>query len=70
MDSRSAGNASRSVLSLLVMIAGGLLLLSMPAVLLVLALAHPQDAHLPGMLVILSSVGGMALVAIGATLHE
>ena len=64
----SGGN--RNMLSRLVMGVGALLLLVVPAILFVLAISHTKDFHLPGTLLILSVVSGMALVGIGAALHD
>jgi Flp pilus assembly protein protease CpaA len=52
------------------MVAGALLLLLVPAVLLFYALSDPKNAQIPGTLVILSVVVGMALVVVGAALRD
>lgn len=58
------------MLSLVIMGVGALLLLIVPALMFVLALGQTKDFHLPGTLLILSVVSGMALVIVGAALHD
>ncbi len=69
-DQLSGGRSARRVLSIVVIVLGALLLLSLPVVLVVLAFVREQNARLPGTLVIISAAGGMALVVIGAALRE
>jgi len=61
---------NRNILSLIIMGLGALLLLIVPLLLFVFALAQSKTFQLPGTLMILSVVSGMALVVIGAALHD
>ncbi len=65
----SAGS-TRRLLSLIFMALGAILLLLVPTMLVVLAFAQTRDVDLSGTVVILSAVGGMALVVIGAALRD
>lgn len=67
---RVPSGSNRNLLSLIVMAVGALLLLLVPVILLALAITQAKDVHIPGTLVILTVAGGMALVVIGAALHE
>jgi hypothetical protein len=58
------------MLSWIVMALGALFLLIMPVLLFVLALGQTKSFHLPGTVLILSVVIGMALVIGGAALQE
>jgi hypothetical protein len=49
---------------------GALFLLIVPTLLFVLALGQTKSFHLPGTVLILSVVAGMALVIIGAALRD
>lgn len=69
-DHLSGGRSARRTLSLVVIVLGALLLLSLPVVLVVLAFGQAQNVRLPGTLVIISAAGGMALLVIGAALRE
>ncbi|MBF6613193.1 MAG: hypothetical protein IVW55_08700 [Chloroflexi bacterium] len=69
-DHLSGGSSARRTLSLVVIVLGALLLLSLPVVLVVLAFGQEQNVRLPGTLVIISAAGGMALLVIGAALRE
>lgn len=64
-----SGNSTRNMLSLALIVVGALLLLIIPVTLLYFAVASVPNPHLPGTLVILSSVGGMALIGVGALLR-
>ena len=66
----TSGRSSRRMASNIAMLVGALLLMVMPAVLFFYSIGGTTQAHLPGTLVILSSVGGMALVVIGAALRD
>jgi hypothetical protein len=68
-DNRSANNSSRKAISLGIIIAGILLLAAVPLTLVVLSFAGTRTLDLPGTAVILSAVGGMALVVIGASIR-
>jgi hypothetical protein len=57
-------------LSLIVIVVGAILLLIVPVFLFVLALGGTKTFHLPGTVLILSVVSGMALVVIGAALRD
>jgi hypothetical protein len=58
------------MLSWIVMGLGALFLLIMPVLLFVLALGQTKSFHLPGTVLIVSVVVGMALVIVGAAMHE
>jgi hypothetical protein len=49
---------------------GALLLLVVPVSLFVFALAQSKTFQIPGTLLILTVVSGMALIVIGAALHD
>ena len=49
---------------------GAILLLLVPTMLVVLAFTRATDVRLSGTVVILSAVGGMALVVVGAALRD
>jgi hypothetical protein len=61
---------NRNILSLFAMGLGALLLLIVPGLLFVFAVAQSKTFQIPGTLLILSVVSGMALVIIGAALHD
>ena len=63
-------SSTRRMLSLIVMVAGALLLLVMPAILFGYAASGNKDVELPGTLVILTATGGIALIVIGAALRD
>ena len=67
---RTPGGSTRRMLAYLCMGLGALLLLVMPLTLLFFAVNSTKDPHLQGTLVILTSVGGMALLALGAVLRD
>ena len=67
---RVPSGSNRNLLSLLVMGLGALLLLIVPLVLFVLAVGQTKTFQIPGTLLILSVVSGMALIIIGAALHD
>jgi hypothetical protein len=67
---RVPSGSNRNTLSFIIMGVGALLLLIIPAFLFVLALGQTKTFHLPGTILILSVVSGMALVIIGAALHD
>jgi hypothetical protein len=66
---RTPSGSTRNTLSLALMVAGGLLLLLVPLLLVFLAVSGAQNVDLPGTLVILSVVGGMALVVLGEAIR-
>jgi hypothetical protein len=66
----SRRGSTRSILSISLLGIGVLLLLLVPGILLALAFARTEDAELPGTLVIISAVGGMAFVVAGVALRE
>lgn len=66
---RMPSGSTRNTLSLALMIVGGLLLLLVPLLLVFLAMSGAKNVELPGTLVILSVVGGMALEVCGAALR-
>ena len=68
-DNRSANSSSRRAISLGIIIAGIVLLAAVPLTLVVLSFAGTRTLDLPGTIVILSAVGGMALVVIGASMR-
>jgi hypothetical protein len=68
--SRVPSGPNRNILSLIAMALGALLLLIVPVLLFVFALAQSKTFQIPGTLLILSVVSGMALVIIGAALHD
>lgn len=61
--------SSRNALSLALIVAGGILLVLVPIIMVVLAFAGAKDVHIPGTLIILSVVSGMALVVLGAAVR-
>ena len=61
---------SRRALSLAIIIAGALLLASVPMTLVVLSFAGTRTLDLPGVAVILSAVVGMALVVAGFAVQD
>ena len=63
-------NPLRQNPSLAVLGLGGLLLLSVPVLLILLAISGGDGTSLPGTFVILSATLGMALVVIGAALRD
>ena len=63
------GRSTRRTLSTVLIALGILLLAIMPTMLLIFAISGTENAHIQGTLVILSSAGGMALIAIGAALR-
>lgn len=67
---RVPSGSNRNTLSLIAMALGALLLLIVPVLLFVFALAQSKTFQIPGTLLILSVVSGMALVIIGAALHD
>lgn len=66
---RTSSGSSRNTLSLALIVAGALLLVLVPLLLVFLAITGARDVDLPGTLVILSVVGGMALVIFGAAVR-
>jgi hypothetical protein len=66
---RTPSGSTRNTLSLALMVAGGLLLVLVPLLLVFLAVSGAQNVDLPGTLVILSVVGGMALVVLGEAIR-
>ena len=62
--------SNRNLLSILVIVLGALLLLIVPLSLFVFALAQSKTFQIPGTLLILTVVSGMALIVIGAALHD
>jgi len=62
--------SNRNLLSVLVIALGALLLLFVPLSLFVFALAQSKTYQIPGTLLILTVVSGMALIVIGAALHD
>lgn len=66
---RMPSGSTRNILSLALIVAGGLLLVLVPLLLVFLALSGARDVDLPGTLVILSVVGGMALVVLGEAIR-
>ena len=67
---RTPNSSTLRMLSWLIIGAGVLLLLIMPATLLFFAVSGTQNAHIPGTLVLITSAGGMALLVIGIALRE
>ena len=61
--------STRNTLSLALMVVGAALLALVPLLLVFLALSGAQNVDLPGTLVILSVVGGMALVVLGEAIR-
>jgi len=49
---------------------GGILLVLVPLLLVFLAFTGAKDVHIPGTLIILSVVSGMALVVLGAAVRS
>jgi hypothetical protein len=66
---RIPSGSTRNTVSLALMVAGGLLLVLVPLLLVFLALSGARNVDLPGTLVILSVVGGMALVVLGEAIR-
>ena len=66
---RMPSGSSRNTLSLALIVAGGILLVLVPVIMVVLAFAGAKDVHIPGTLIILSVVSGMALVVLGAAVR-
>lgn len=62
-------SASNNTLSLALIAAGCILLALVPLLLVFLAISGATNVDLPGTLVILSVVGGMALVVLGAAVR-
>jgi len=67
---RVPSGSNRNLLSVLVIVLGALLLLIVPLSLFVFALAQSKTYQIPGTLLILTVVSGMALIVIGAALHD
>jgi hypothetical protein len=67
---RVPSGSNRNPLSLAIMALGALLLLIVPMSLFVFALAQSKTFQIPGTLLILTVVSGMALIVIGAALHD
>lgn len=67
---RAPGSSTRRTLSLIAVVVGILLLLVMPMILLGYAVSGNKDVELPGTLVILTTTGGMTLIAMGFALRE
>lgn len=67
---RTPRSAGRRSLSLAVIAAGVLLLLTTPAWFLLYALSGSERADIPGTFVIVTAAGGMALVIIGAAIRD
>ena len=67
---RVPSGSNRNMLAWIVMGLGALFLLIMPVLLFVLALGQTKSFHLPGTVLIVSVVVGMALVIVGAAMHE
>lgn len=67
---RVPSGSNRNVIALALMGLGVLLLVLVPLYLVFLAFAAAKDVELHGTLVILSVVGGMALVVIGSAIRE
>lgn|GEM_PF-3196001 len=65
-----SARSTRRMLSLIFMVLGAILLLLVPAMLVVLAFSQARDVRLPGTVVILSAVMGMAFVVVGAALRD
>lgn len=62
--------STRALLAIAAMVLGALLLAAIPLYLVFMALTGPESVDLPGTWVILTSVLGMGLVAVGAALRE
>jgi hypothetical protein len=69
-DNRTARRSSRKTLALGIIIAGIILLVAVPLLLVSLSLGGTRTIDLPGTAVILSAVVGMALVVVGAALRD
>jgi hypothetical protein len=63
-------SSTRAILAIAAMVFGALLLAAIPLYLIFMALTGPESVDLPGTWVILTSVLGMGLVAVGAALRE
>ena len=63
-------SSTRAMLAIAAMVLGALLLAAIPLYLIFLAVTGPESASLPGTWVIITSVLGMGLVAVGAALRE
>lgn len=62
--------SSRNTLSLVLILAGALLLVLVPLLFVFLSFAGDRNVHVPGTLIILSVVSGMALVVLGAAVRS
>ncbi|HUP27208.1 MAG TPA: hypothetical protein VM409_02150 [Chloroflexia bacterium] len=67
---RAPGRSNRRRLAVSVIVAGALLMLSVPALFVALAISGATDTSIPGTFLILSATAGMALVGIGAVLYD
>ena len=63
-------SSTRRMLAIASIVIGGVLLAAIPLYMVFLAVSGPESAHLPGTWVILTSVIGMGLVAVGSALSE
>ena len=63
-------SSTRAMLAIAALVLGALLLAAIPLFLVFMALTGPESVDLPGTWVILTSVLGMGLVAVGAALRE
>jgi hypothetical protein len=63
-------SSTRALLALAAIVLGAVLLAAIPAYMVILALSGPGSASVPGTWVIITSVLGMGLVAVGAALRE
>ena len=63
-------SSTRAMLAIAALVLGALLLAAIPLYLVFMALTGPESVDLPGTWVILTSVLGLGLVAVGAALRE
>ena len=63
-------SSTRAMLAIAAIVLGAVLLAAIPLYLVFLAVTGPEQASVPGTWVIISSVLGMGLVAVGAALRE
>jgi hypothetical protein len=67
---RMPSGSTNNTLSLALIVVGGILLVLVPLLLVFLAFTGAKDVHIPGTLIIISVVSGMALVVLGAAVRS
>ena len=67
---RMPSGSTNNTLSLALIVMGGILLVLVPLLLVFLAFTGAKDVNIPGTLIIISVVSGMALVVLGAAVRS